>query len=341
MYCINKGVSLFRNIANRLSKRQINRWWYRNISKYFVKKILGEHRRMLEERIKNLDENNIIPHEDMDNSLLRRHQLVLLSMLNELNRICQKHHISYMLFAGTALGAVRHKGFIPWDDDLDILMFRPEYEKFLEIAPSELDSNLYYLQKEFSQHWPCFYSKLRKNNTTFIEKYHPKDRLMHQGVYIDIFPCDNLSDHKLVRKIQFYASKAIIAQSLYRRGYLTDSKKKKLAMYLCSCLPRKPLLALIRLEKASNSLMVHSFLGESSKYTKSVYFRKWMNETCLMQFEDGKFPVSMYYDELLTTLYGNYMVLPSESERKRKIHAIKIDLEHSYEKYLDWQAGQK
>ena len=118
----------------------------------------------------------------------------LLHILREFDRICKKHNISYMLFAGSTIGAARHKGFIPWDDDVDVAMLRSEYERFLEIAPSELDDNIYYLQKEFSAHWPMFFSKLRMNNTACIERYIPKDPKVHQGIYIDIFPVDNLCE---------------------------------------------------------------------------------------------------------------------------------------------------
>ena len=85
----------------------------------------------------------------------------LLEMLREIDRICRKHDIPYQLFAGTALGAVRHGGFIPWDDDLDIIMLRKDYLRFLFLAERELNSELYALQAEFTDHWPMFFSKLR------------------------------------------------------------------------------------------------------------------------------------------------------------------------------------
>ena len=94
---------------------------------------------------------------------------MMLEMLSEVDRICAKHGIKYMLFAGTLLGAVRHEGFIPWDDDLDILMLRPEYDRFLEVARDEVNKELYYVQSEFSPHWPMFFSKLRRNGTACIE----------------------------------------------------------------------------------------------------------------------------------------------------------------------------
>lgn len=87
-----------------------------------------------------------------ETSALRAHQLALLQMLHEIDRVCKKHHITYTLFAGTALGAVRHGGFIPWDDDLDVIMLRPDYERFMALAPAELDGTVYYLQREFSEH---------------------------------------------------------------------------------------------------------------------------------------------------------------------------------------------
>ena len=102
---------------------------------------------------------------------IEEHQAVLYELLIEFDRICKAHNIPYILYAGTAIGAVRHNGFIPWDDDADVLMLRKDYEYFLEIADEMLDSK-YYLQKEYSEHWPVGSSKLRKNNTTCLEKYH-------------------------------------------------------------------------------------------------------------------------------------------------------------------------
>lgn len=162
--------------------------------------------------------------------VLTAHQTLLLEMLKDFDAVCREHHISYQLFAGTALGAVRHHGFIPWDDDVDVILMRSEYDRLLTEAAGDFDPERYYVQRENSAHWPMQFSKLRRNHTACIEKYHPKDPLVHQGVYIDIFPCDNLSDRPLMRRLQFAASKAIIAKALYARGYETDSAAKKVFM---------------------------------------------------------------------------------------------------------------
>lgn len=268
------------------------------------------------------------------------HQQALLTILREFDRVCKALDIPYVLFAGTMLGAVRHQGFIPWDDDLDIMMLREDYDRFLSEADQVLDKEQFFLQKEFSEHWPMFFSKLRLNGTTCLEKYHPKDLQSHQGVYIDVFPCDNGAESHFGRKIQFLASKVVIAKSLYRRGYETDSKKKKIFMALCRLLPMKPFWYLTTRGRRDSS-MVHSFLGGASGFGKNVYSRVCFTERMDMTFEDGQYPVSAHYDELLARMYGEYMVLPPEDQRAVKQHAILIDLENSYETYEHYRDGMR
>lgn len=272
---------------------------------------------------------------------LKRLHNVQLELLRELDCICRKNNISYFLFAGSALGAIRHQGFIPWDDDVDVVMLRPEYERFLDAAERELDSKKYFLQREFSPHWPMFFSKLRANDTTYLERYPPQDWQTHMGIYIDIFPCDNLSDKPLMRKLQFAASKVVIAKSLGRRGYVTNSIKKRLFIVLCRLLPLRPFYTLVQLNGRADTKMVHTFLGGASSYTKSVFPREWFEKATLCRFEDGDFPVPSEWDALLHTLYGDYMQLPSEGERACKVHAVMIDCEHSHERYEEWHRSQK
>mgnify|MGYP004676199613 FL=1 len=265
------------------------------------------------------------------------HQSLLLEMLKDFDAVCRKHEIHYQLFAGTALGAVRHHGFIPWDDDVDVILLRSEYERFFTEAAGDLDSDIYFVQQEHSEHWPMQFSKLRRNNTTCIEKYHPKDEKIHQGVYIDIFPCDNLSEKPMLRTLQFAASKAIIAKALYARGYETDSTAKKCFMQLCRLLPYKSLRTLCLCRGNESSEMLHSFFAAAKKYDKNVYPRCWMTDTIEIQFEDAIFPISKHYDALLTQLYGNWHELPAPEERKLKEHVAILDLEHSYTEHLDEQ----
>ena len=267
---------------------------------------------------------------------LIEHQQALYELLIELDRVCKKLHIKYSLFAGTMLGAVRHNGFIPWDDDADILMSRKEYEKFMKEADGILDSEKFYLQREFSEHFPMFFSKLRLNGTACLEKYHPKDVKSHQGVYIDIFPCDDAANTNVGRKIQFLCSKVVIAKSLYARGYETDSALKKLFMYGCRLLPLAPFLRCVKKESPTSDY-VHTFLGSASAYEKNIYPRKWFDNSVELTFEKHKFMVADHYKDILKKIYGDYMKLPPEDERKPIEHAILVDLHHSYEEYENFR----
>lgn len=271
---------------------------------------------------------------------VREHQEALLRLLTEFDRVCRLVGVKYCLFAGTLLGSVRHKGFIPWDDDLDVLMHRSDYEKFLAEAGKYLDIESFFLQKEFSEHWPMFFSKLRLNNTACIEKYHPKDNLIHQGIYMDIFPCDNAAKSTVGKKLQFYASKVVIAKSLYRRGYETDSAKKKIFMQICRLMPLKLFWKIAKNGK-SDSAELHSFLAAGRDYSKNVFPRELVTEICEGEFEGGVFPIPARYDEWLSMLYGDYMTLPPPEQRQLKQHAILVDTEKSYTEYSDYRTGME
>ena len=272
-------------------------------------------------------------------SSLREHQEACLVLLNEFDRVCKELNITYVLFAGTLLGAARHQGFIPWDDDLDVLMSRKDYEIFISNADKFLD-NKFFLQREFSDHWPMFFSKLRLNGTTCLEKYHAKDKKEHHGIYIDIFPYDNAANTKFARKMQFLASKIVIAKSLDKRGYETASFIKKVFIIVCKLLPKRLFLKFAK-SKNSDSEYVHTFFAASSDFEKNVFLRKHFEEKELMAFEGKEYLVPKLYDEILIKLYGNYMVLPSEEERSIKKHAVFVDTKNSYEVYLELHNDMK
>lgn len=269
---------------------------------------------------------------------LADHQAALLRLLQEFDRVCKTLNIPYVLYAGTLLGAVRHQGFIPWDDDLDVLMLREDYNRFLAEAPAVLDTDTFYLQKEFSEHWPLFFSKLRLNGTACLEKIHPKDPQMHQGIYIDVFPCDDARGTEMGRRIQFAASKVVIAKALDRRGYDTDSTVKKVIMTLCRLLPQKPFLKSVRRGKTDGDA-VHTFLAGARKYSKNVIPRRFLTQRCTVTFEGGTYPAPADYDACLRMLYGDYLQLPPPEERVCKQHTILVDTAHSYEEYADYREG--
>lgn len=271
---------------------------------------------------------------------LQEHQKALYCLLREFDRVCKELDIPYFLFAGTLLGAVRHKGFVPWDDDLDVLMRREDYTRFLREAPRILNQERFFLQSEFSEHFPMFFSKLRLNGTTCLEKYFPKDPLVHQGVYMDIFPCDNACGSKPGRWLQFAASKVVIAKGLDAEGYVTDSKLKKTVMLVSRLLPRGVFHRLVCGPRKIGAY-VHCFLGGASKFSRSVFPSACFEKTVPMVFEDSDFSVPEHYDAVLKILYGDYWVIPEEADRKCKEHALLVDLTRSYEHYKTYRDGMK
>ena len=275
-----------------------------------------------------------------ETATLKEQQRALYGLLQEFDRICRILNTPYFLYAGTLLGAVRHQGFIPWDDDLDILMLREDYQKFCREAPALCNNELFYVQAEYSDHWPMFFSKLRLNDTACLEKHHPKDNDTHQGLYIDIFPCDNAYNSNLGRKFQFLCSKVIVAQGLDRRGYYTHSITKKLFMIATRFLPGCIFRRIVRGPKKRGE-WVHSYLGGASKYSRSTFPARCFGHSVPMQFEAGEYPVPGRYDELLTILYDDYMIIPPEEDRRCKEHSVLVDLKRSWYHYEHYRDGME
>jgi len=140
--------------------------------------------------------------------LLKKAQNTMLNIFIEVDRICKKHKLSYWLDLGTLLGAHRHQGFIPWDDDLDIAMPREDYIKFLEIAKTELDSKYFLQNKSTEKSFYTHYTKIRDKKSIFIEKHEKNKKVTyHQGIFIDIFPVNyiNRNNTKIHSSLRFIA----------------------------------------------------------------------------------------------------------------------------------------
>ncbi len=256
---------------------------------------------------------------------LRKIQLVQLELIQEVKRICQKCNIHYNMVGGTMLGAVRHHGYIPWDDDADIGFLRREYEKFREACKTELDKEKYYFQDcrdTVGYRWG--YGKLRRKNTEFIrlnQEFMPYE----QGIAIDIMPFDNVPDLYLLRKIHsficFFYRKAFwsvvgrkteknaLKKGVYRLLYLIPEKRlvKGYQRWINSC---------IRLGH-TKQVRILTFPTPKGVYG---YDRKWYTELQLYEFENCKFPGAKDFDGYLTVKYKNYMDIPPI--KKRKIHPI-------------------
>jgi len=138
----------------------------------------------------------------IDPNILRKAQLIMLDMLIEFDAICKKHQLQYWLDSGTLLGAVRHHGFIPWDDDIDLSMPIEDYNKFLEIAGSELSSDIFLQTSQTDENFKFDYLKLRSNKANIVE-FHEKDEQIkyHQGLFVDIFPMLAIENSETNKKL--------------------------------------------------------------------------------------------------------------------------------------------
>lgn len=236
-----------------------------------------------------------------------------LDILVKIDAFCREHNIHYFLSHGTLLGAVRHQGFIPWDDDIDIFMLRTDYKKFCVLFPR-------YAQNEnlalANSHTPIYfgraYSKVIDTRTKLSElEYSGDDDL---GVFIDIWPLDALPQNKILRKKQFIECR-IINSLYYNKIIVNKKKRKKLIYFISKFFPKK--LLLDRMEKTMQKYSMNSarevtcFVDPYRKSMKKSLFEKSIE----MDFENHKLMVPKQYDKVLKILYGNYMKLPPVQEQ--------------------------
>lgn len=251
---------------------------------------------------------------------LKKLQSIELEMLLEVDRICRKNDIKYSLDGGTLLGAVRHRGFIPWDDDIDVVMLRPEYEKFRAACETGLDRSRFFLQDYKSD--PCYifgYEKLRRKNTAFVRI--GQERLkQHGGIFIDIFVYDHVPDNPAIRQIHFLAC-FCIRKALYSEIGKTAAKSAALRAWyrLISLVPRNFVFK-IRDIIAGKCNKKKTKLCRHYTYTYRKHCRYGLPRVCFddyteLDFEGCKFKAFKNYDYYLSELYGDYMKLPPVEKR--------------------------
>ena len=252
-------------------------------------------------------------------TVLREAQLIMLDMLVEFDSICKKHNLQYWLDSGTLLGAVRHKGFIPWDDDIDLSMPLEDYRKFKEIAQDELSENIFFQTKETDSEFKFDYMKLRSNRAKIVE-FHEKDREIgyHQGLFVDIFPMLTIPNSKFYKEYYielFKLIRSISAVSLHTPNGEDHPKSRA------------------KLIKAL--YVMHQ--GWDKKNTKVIYSGKmpdvpaWfdMDEIfplSTIEFEGLQFSAPKNSNHYLDAIYSfNYMELPPEDKRIIHAHSIKFN----------------
>ncbi len=242
-------------------------------------------------------------------------QKVMLALLGEFDSVCQKYHLTYWLDHGTLLGAVRHNGFIPWDDDLDVTMPREDYERFVEIAADELPENIFLQTKVSDPSTSVHYAKFRDRNSTYIDVWEEgKDIAYHQGIFIDIFPVNFISPDKAGTY-----SKILNISKVFSNRYL---KIDSVAKYFID--------KLNSYHSPKNNYIVSG--GESMHYVTHVP-RDVVFPLSTLKFEEMEVPVPRDSKAYLVSIFGdNYMTLTPKEDQK--VHSVYIDTQQKcrYEK---------
>ncbi len=264
---------------------------------------------------------------EITDDILKQLQAIQLECLIELDRICQENGIKYSLDGGSLLGAVRHKGFIPWDDDIDLIMLRSDYEKFFEICKKELDSDRFFLQEHRTDpHYCVGYPRIRRKGTVYQRAGHEHMKY-HDGVFIDLFVLDNVPNNPLMRVLHRYACFCI-------RKILWSKTGRKLAPNL----PQRIWFSLVALIPSNFAFKCNDIIARTCNKRKSKLIRhnthpypnpkicgygipsELLDEFTELEFEGRRFPAVKEYDKYLTMLYGDYMKLPPKEKQKPSIH---------------------
>lgn len=246
-------------------------------------------------------------------------QNLILNIMKYIHDLCEKHHINYYIIGGTALGAVRHGGFIPWDDDLDIAMTRENYDKFIEVCQKEMNEDDFYLQVG-RRDWPLYFSKLRLKGTLFDEKAAGEEIAKEcRGIFIDIFPFDNASNIKLCRYWQYFCSRLLVAEAVGSRDYKTNSILKKMFILFSSRLKIKRVQDFIYRQITRYNNKETDYIGDffdSSRLDDASWRKDIWNTPKKYKFEKielyGPNDIVGYLEEY----FGNYKDIPSVEKRK-------------------------
>ena len=254
--------------------------------------------------------------------------------------ICQELNLKYFLVCGSALGAARHKGFIPWDDDFDVGMYRDDYNKFIKLAPSLLPEEFFLQNYHTDPEFPYVFSKLRNSNTTFIQKILSNLNINH-GIYIDIFPLDGCPNSYFELKKLNFLKKHYLRQlnaalnmpkTLSLRGKVTVGIFKFFGCHKRTVKILKKYEKLISRYPVKDSTIIcnhGTWHGKRDYILKEIYG----NGTQII-YEDAIVRVPEKYDEYLTSLYGDWRTPPPRDERDDPHNCEICDTTKSYTEYL-------
>ncbi len=253
-----------------------------------------------------------------------------------IDNLCQAHDIDYCLMGGSALGAKRHGGFIPWDDDLDIFMTPENYEKFRDCFYRYADQDAYYLQEWGLTDGMVTISKVRMNGTTYIEELF-QNWDMHQGIYVDIFILHSCPNYTIQQLWQCLWGKYVIMKGLAARGYCRRGGFLGFALKMIGKTPERFLVryGLKQVYRWRNKETKYycNFLGKAV-FRNAIYKRSDFTPTEYVPFETVHMKAPVHLHEFLSDRFGDYMKIPSSDRIRWEQHAQFWDVNRDFRAYL-------
>lgn len=263
---------------------------------------------------------------------------VIIDLIDEFDKVCKKHNLTYYTIYGSLLGAVRHKGFIPWDDDFDVAMPRADYERFIKLS-AEFKAP-YFLQTPYTDPG-CFYSyaKIRNSNTTGLSQMFQYNRF-NQGIWITVFPLDRWDDeggeerYYEIRKLATHNSTFMRINN----PHLDEKNRQRVAEYLS--MNRDPMKDYEEIQRLAssckdlNSKHVMTAVITMGRYSRKVLSAEDFASVVYMEFEGLTIPVPVGYDHYLSYGYGDYMKLPPLEERGKWHEGTIFEPDIPYKEYL-------
>ena len=263
-------------------------------------------------------------------------QQKLLEIAKEYIKVCEKLNLRYFVMFGSAIGALRHNGFIPWDDDIDFGMPRPDYEIFLKEAQKHLPNHYFVQTHETDKNYYCQYAKVRDSNTTAIESA-VKDIDMNHGLWIDIFPLDGLPVSLKKRKKLDFIDFKILRRRYQDYKYKLPQFHIKVANFLVKILVPskerafKKSMKLAQKYEFDKSEYVFYMFSKRSKFNLK---REWFDTYKTHKFEDIEVRIPCECEKILEMFYGDWKQLPPIDQRNGGHSLLIVDLNKSYKEYI-------
>ena len=261
---------------------------------------------------------------ELNQGQLRKLQMIQLEMLVEVDRICKKCGIKYNIIAGTLLGAVRHGGYIPWDDDADVALLRPDYEKFRRACKTQLDHSRFYFQDDRNtKGYRWGYGKIRRKDTLFLRE-HQEHMPYEQGVFIDVFPLDGVPDNYFLRSLKNFECFCVRKILWSKVGKIAEKTIwKRMVFEVLDKIPEEKVFRyyhqMIRRANKKKTRMVRILMFPTPN-DEWGYYRCWYEKSADIEFEGVVFRGIKDYDSYLSFKFGDYMELPPVE--KRKVHPV-------------------